>query len=70
MAEPTLAELAKRLEALEKQFAEQAAVQPRKKDWRRGIGNSIDNEFALLMQAEIEAAREADRRAAQQETLE
>ena len=35
MAEPTLAELAKRLEALEKQFAEQAAVQPRKKDWRR-----------------------------------
>lgn len=62
-----LAALTKRLEAVERQLAEQAAAKPaRAKDWRRVIGNSADNEFTLAMQAEIDAAREADRLAAQQ----
>ena len=56
MAEPTLAELAKRLEALEKQFAEQAAVQPRKKDWRRSVGMSTGSEFMKDMDAECTRA--------------
>ena len=68
MAELTLEVLAKRIESLEQKLAEQEAESTgRKKDWRRVIGNSADNEFTLLIQAEIEAAREADRRAAQQE---
>ena len=67
MAEPTLEEIMKRLEAVEKQLAAQAAEPVRKKDWRRVIGNTKDAEFALLVQTEIDAAREADRRAAQQE---
>ena len=58
-----LAALTKRVEALERQFAERA-TEPRKKDWRRGVGISEDNEFTRAMRAEIEAAREADRRAA------
>ena len=64
MAELTLETLAKRVEALEKKLAEQEAERPaRKKDWRRVIGISEDNDFTRLMRAEIEAAREADRRA-------
>lgn len=71
MVELTLESLAKRIEALEKQLAEQKVGKPaRKKDWRRVIGNSEDNEFTRLMLAEIEAASEAERRAAQQENQE
>jgi hypothetical protein len=71
MAELTLEALAKRIEALEKKLAEREAEKTeRKKDWRRVVGNSEDNEFTRSMQAEIEAAREADRRAAQQENPE
>ena len=71
MAELTLEALAKRIEALEKKMAEQEAQKPeRKKDWRRVVGISEDNEFTRAMRAEIEADREADRRAAQQENPE
>lgn len=67
MAELTLEALAKRIEALEKKLAEQEAAQSgRKKDWRRVIGNSEDNEFTRQMLAEIEAAREAERQAARE----
>jgi hypothetical protein len=68
MTELTLEALAKRIEALEKHIAEQAAEKAgRKKDWRRVIGISEDNEFTRSMLAEIEAAREAERRAAREE---
>lgn len=71
MAEPTLAELAKRLEAVEKQLAEQAAAKTgRKKDWRRVIGMFTGSEFMKQVDAEGQAVREADRNAAQQETPE
>lgn len=60
-----LAALTKRVEALERQLAERA-TEPRKKDWRRVVGISEDNEFTRAMRAEIEAAREAERRAARE----
>ncbi len=64
MAELSLEALAKRIEMLEKKMAEQEAEKTgRKRDWRRVVGVSGDNEFTRLMEAEIEAAREADRRA-------
>lgn len=64
MEELTLEAVVKRLEAVEKQLAEltAATAQPRKKDWRRVVGMSEDNEFTRLMRAEIEANREAARR--------
>ncbi|MBY0459666.1 MAG: hypothetical protein K2V38_20290 [Gemmataceae bacterium] len=70
MAEPTLAEVVKRLEVLEKQFAEQvAAKRPRKKDWRRVVGMfDADPEFMRQVIAEGEAIREAERRAAREGT--
>ena len=65
MAEPTLEEIVTRLEAVEMQLAEQAAAKKtRKKDWRRVVGMSQDNEFTRQMQKEIEANREAEREAA------
>ena len=66
VAEPTLAEVVKRLEALERQFAEQtAAKQPRKKDWRRVVGMfDADPEFMQQVIAEGQAIREAERQAA------
>jgi hypothetical protein len=56
--------LAKRIEALEKKLAE--GTPPGKKDWRRVVGISEDNEFTRAMQAEIEANREAERQAARE----
>ncbi|AWM36168.1 hypothetical protein GobsT_60590 [Gemmata obscuriglobus] len=67
MDELTLESLARRVEALERQLAILAAQkQPRVKDWRRVVGLSEENEFTRLMQAEIEANSEAERRAAQE----
>jgi hypothetical protein len=64
MTELTLEALAKRIEALEKEVAEQRAQKTRQADWRRVVGISGDNEFTRLMLAEIEANSEAERRAA------
>lgn len=61
MPELTLESLAKRVEALERQLAEQKGE--RKKDWRRTIGMFADSEFMRQVQAEAEAIREADREA-------
>jgi hypothetical protein len=69
MPELTLESLAKRIEALEKKLAEGAGA-PGKNDWRKVVGISEDNEFTRQMQAEIEANREAERRAAQEDAPE
>jgi hypothetical protein len=69
MPELTLESLAKRVEALEKLFAEWAQSSG-KKDWRRAVGISEDNEFTRAMRAEIEAHRETERRAAQEDAQE
>jgi len=67
MAELTLETLAARVEALERQMTEQTAGSGRKKDWRRVVGNSEDNEFTRQMLAEIEAARTAEDEVATEE---
>lgn len=65
MTEPTLEALAKRIEALEQKLAAQTAVQPAK-DWRSVVGMMEDNEFTRQWIAEMEAIREADRKAARE----
>jgi len=64
MASQTLEDVIKRVEALEKELAELRAQQAPKKDWRRVVGISEDNEFTRQMMAEIEAISEAERQAA------
>lgn len=61
--ELTLESLAARLEALEQKLAAQANE---RKDWRKVVGRMEDNEFTRAMLAEIEAASDAERRAAQE----
>jgi hypothetical protein len=69
MTEPTLENLAKRIEAIEQKLSELS--QPAKsKDWRKVVGISEDNEFSRLVLAEIEANSEAERQAALEENPE
>jgi hypothetical protein len=65
MPEVTLESLARRIDELERRLNEKLpnAIAPTR-DWRSVVGISEDNEFTRLMQAEIEAAHEADRQAA------
>lgn len=63
MNELTLEALAKRIEAIEQQLA---SPQAPKKDWRRVVGISADNEFTRAMLAEIEANSDAERKAAEE----
>ena len=67
MAEPTLESLAKRIEVLERELAEQRLQTVRKKDWRRTVGMFTGNEFMKQVDAEGEAIREADREAVRAE---
>ncbi|CAN5182799.1 hypothetical protein BH10PLA2_BH10PLA2_03670 [soil metagenome] len=68
MSEPTLESLARRLDEVERRLNEQqSSVTPPAKDWRTVVGISEVTEFSRLMQAEMDAAREADRRAAEAE---
>ena len=71
MSELTLESLARRLEEVERRLNEKqsAAIAPTK-DWRSVVGISEDNEFTRLMQAEMDALRDADRRAAETEDYE
>ena len=63
MTELTLESLAKRVEALEKKLAEREAP---KKDWRLSVGMFDGSEFMKQVDAEGEAIREADRKAARE----
>jgi len=65
MPELTLESLARRLDEMERRLNERlpSVIAPTR-DWRSVVGISEDNEFTRLMQAEIEAAHEADRQAA------
>lgn len=71
MTNPSLEEITKRLEAVERQLAEQsnAAAAP-KRDWRRVAGMFTGSEFMKDVDAEGQAIREADRRAAAEESAE
>ena len=67
MAEPTLESLAKRIEELERKVAEQAALLARptsNKNWLKVVGMFGDSEFMRQVDAEGQAIREADRKAA------
>lgn len=67
MAELTLEALAKRVEELERKVASLTNVVPPTKDWRSVVGMSEDSEFTRQWLAEMEAIREADRKAARDE---
>lgn len=76
MSELTLEAVAERLAALERQVAAltaavtppqvSAGVMPASRDWRSVVGISEETEFSRLMQAEMAAAREAERKAARE----
>ena len=64
MSELTLESLARRLEEVERRLNEQQplVIAPTK-DWRSVVGISEETDFSRLMQAEMNALRDADRRA-------
>jgi hypothetical protein len=65
----TLENLAQRLEEVERRLNEmQAPITAPIKDWRSVVGISQMTDFSRLMLAEMEAMREADRKAAEAET--
>ena len=72
MTELTLEDVVKRLEAVERELAEQRAARAPDtgKDWRGVVGVSEDNEFTRLLLSEIEANSEAEWKAAQEENPE
>ncbi len=68
MSEPTLESLARRLEEVERRLNEkQPFVVPPAKDWRKVVGISEATDFSHLMQAEMDALRDAERQAAETE---
>ena len=68
MSELTLESLARRLDEIERRLNEkQPSVIAPTRDWRSVVGISEMTDFSRLMLAEIEAAHEADRRAAEKE---
>jgi hypothetical protein len=71
MQELTLESLARRLEEVERRLNERlSAVLAPTKDWRSVVGISEMTDFSRLMQAEMDALRDADRRAAETENYE
>ena len=70
MAEVTLESLAQRVATLEKELAEQKARTAQKKDWRRTVGMFTGSDFQKQVDAEGQAIREADRKAASEESPE
>jgi hypothetical protein len=68
MSEPTLESLARRLDELERRLNDKkSSTIPPAKGWRSVVGISERTEFSRLMQAEMDAARETDRQAAEAE---
>jgi hypothetical protein len=68
MSDLTLEQIAKRLVALEDKVA--ALADKRTKDWRRTVGMFEGSEFMAQVDAEVLAAREAERQAARAGTCE
>ncbi len=67
MTEPTLESLAARLAIVERELAEQRAREDSRKDWRRVAGMFTGSEFMKQVDAEGQAIREAERKAAREE---
>jgi hypothetical protein len=71
MQELTLESLARRLEEVERRLNErQSAVMAPTKNWRSVVGISEMTDFSRRMQAEMDALRDVDRRAAETEDYE
>ncbi len=70
MPELTLEALAARVASLELKVATLTGVVPPTRDWRSVVGISEETEFSRQMRAEMEAIREADRKAAREGTAE
>ena len=69
MPELTLEDIAKRLTDLESKVAALSG-KPARKDWRRTVGMFEGSEFMAQVDAEVLAAREAERQAARQGNIE
>jgi len=69
MEELTLESLARRIEAIERRLDERSSLLAPTRDWRSVVGISEMTDFSRLMLAEMEALRNADRRAAETEEL-
>jgi hypothetical protein len=61
MTELTMDDLAKRLAELEHQVALLSGKFPASKDWRRSVGMFEGSEFMSQVDADVLAAREAER---------
>ena len=70
MVQLTLEDLAKRLAEVECQVALLSGKLPGSKDWRRSVGMFEGSEFMQQVDADILAAREAEREAARAGKLE
>ena len=69
MSELTLESLAARVAELERKLAvAPPSVIPASRDWRSVIGISEESDFSRSMVAEMEAFREAERKAALEDT--
>ena len=66
MPELTLEALAARVASLERKMATLTGVVPPTRDWRSVVGISEETEFSRQMRVEMEAIREADRKAARE----
>ena len=64
MTTPSLEDLARRLEAVETELAN---LKRPNNDWQRTVGMFDGSEFMHGLDAEVEAMREAERRAAREE---
>jgi hypothetical protein len=67
MANPTLEDLTRRVEALEQMLHVTPAKAGSKKDWRRAVGMFTGSEFMKQVDAEGQAIRERDREEFRQE---
>lgn len=70
MSELKLEDVAKRLTELENKVAALAGKVPARKDWRRSVGMFEGSEFMSQVDADVLAAREAEREAARLGNLE
>jgi hypothetical protein len=71
MSELSLESLGRRVEEVEcRRNEKQQSLRAPTKDWRSVVGISEETAFSRLMQAEMDALRDADRRAAETEDCE
>ncbi len=68
MPELTLESLAARVAELERKLSVSPSIIPASRDWRSVVGISEETDFSRSMLAEMEALREAERKAAIEDT--